>query len=100
MTKHTVQDGLRMVGHLLEHHPTTGANARTVQLRPLIDGYSPGASCWCLEGACEAVAKVLSLSEFDLKTAAICKVEGRLVSAWDYAESISRREIVRRLKAS
>lgn len=54
---------VRMVGHLLEHHPTTGEAARTIESTPT-DPCSTGAACWCYLGAIEAVTGWNGL-EFD-----------------------------------
>ncbi len=55
MKEDKLATAVRMVGHLLEHHPTTGEAARTIEGTPT-DPCSMDAACWCYLGAIEAVA--------------------------------------------
>lgn len=54
----TINDALRMVGHLLLQHPAIGELAYDRRGNP-IDHNAPEAACWCYEGACYAVAHKL-----------------------------------------
>lgn len=56
MPKHiyTTQEAVRMVGHLLEYHPTTGEAARD-KSGGCVYPCNSKASCFCLLGACKAV---------------------------------------------
>lgn len=45
-----VKTGIRMVGHILEHHSTTGVFARTKEGAPVL-AHNPSATYWCALGA-------------------------------------------------
>jgi hypothetical protein len=52
----TIGDGIRTIGHMLEHHMTTEESARNADGR-LVDYDSPYACKWCLIGAWLFVSK-------------------------------------------
>lgn len=62
MPKHeyTIQEAIRMVGHLLEHHPTTGAAARDSEGVQTGGAHEKNASRWCIVGAASVVARYLT----------------------------------------
>lgn len=50
--KKDIRQALRMIGHLLEHHPTTGRPGRYANGQPSShSSKDPKTSCWCLIGA-------------------------------------------------
>lgn len=54
----SIETAVRMVGHLLEHHGTTGPFAADKDgIEVAID--DPAATSWCLAGACELVSSKL-----------------------------------------
>jgi hypothetical protein len=64
-SKYTIADAVRMVGYLLEHHPTTHYWARTNK-GTAVESNHPRASCWCLLGACQIVGNKLHLQYGDI----------------------------------
>lgn len=95
----TVNDGLRMMGHLLLHHPTTGEYARGR------DGFgtsarSVNASCFCFLGALQAVGHALQFRyyeqvEFENKAKWVAGCRGW--ANWDNATPERRIQIATRL---
>jgi hypothetical protein len=71
-SKYTIADAVRMVGHLLEHHPTTEYWAHTKDGHPTLPN-NPHASCWCLFGACEVVGAKLKLN-YNSLAETVCSV--------------------------
>ncbi len=92
----TTDEGLRIVGYLLETHGTTGAFARNAKGEGV--GYrDPEAYAWCIAGALLYVGERIGLPLY-------CDGADRLPSsplsmsrAWD-AEADWRREAIARLK--
>lgn len=83
MPKHiyTTQEALRMVGHLLEHHPAVAEAAQDKQGSP-VTCTAKQATRWCVVGACIAVSRAL---EFPIY---VSQIEGFLnttdaVRDWD-----------------
>lgn len=106
MNQHNTQDGLRMMGHLLEHHPTTYAYARNKSHYP-VSGTNESAVCWCLVGASQAVAKVLNISSVGLRNGALKALwrdsgtNADLVNIWDsWFSTWTHAQIVERLKSA
>ena len=64
-SKYTIAEGVRMVGHLLEHHPATGCLARRKN-GGVVGIHNSNASCWCLFGAAHVVEYRLNLGSFEL----------------------------------
>jgi hypothetical protein len=96
--KHTIQEGLRMMGHLLEHHGTTGAEAVTSS-NVVVEPYDLEACKWCLKGAAMAVSRALDVDHFGLQDAARDTIgNASLISSWDTELTYSRAEIIERLK--
>lgn len=50
--KKDIRQALRMTGHLLEHHPTTGSAARNGKNKPVASN-DKQASCWSIIGAAQ-----------------------------------------------
>jgi hypothetical protein len=100
MSKYTIADGVRMVGHLLEHHPTTGFYAKNST-----GGFeSPDdklATCWCFLGANSVVSIKLGLDFRELLDVtkkqtiphATC-----VAGHWDNADDSTRLEIAKKLQ--
>lgn len=97
--KHTINDGLRMMGQLLLHHPTTGYYARDSKGEP-ISAYKAEASCFCFVGAVIAVAHTLKLDSMALSTDARKKVfsdDTISFMEWDSGSDSHRRYWARKL---
>lgn len=62
MTGTQRRTAIRMIGYLLEYHPTHCAEARNVS-RAGVKFDSPQATCWCLTGAANVVSKALKLGD-------------------------------------
>lgn len=89
LAKHTIDDGVRMVGQLLLHHPTTRFFAR----RP--DGtscfsFDSEAYCFCFVGAVTAVSNKLGLNEALLLE--MCQESSNCTGPrmWDDASDVDR----------
>jgi hypothetical protein len=63
--QYTVGDGVRMVGQLLLHHPTTGYYAKDLSGHNC-SSQSPQASCFCYEGALYRVSTTLGTHCMDV----------------------------------
>lgn len=86
MNKHTINDGLRMMGQLLLHRRTTGVLARN-QRGVSVDCLSTRASCFCLAGAVMVVAERLGLPTHYLTTRAAHAFDQPthlIVNNWDH----------------
>jgi urocanate hydratase len=57
----TIPEAIRLTGHLLEHHGTTGAYAKNRE-GETCSRYSDYASCWCYVGAQDVVRGLLDQS--------------------------------------
>jgi hypothetical protein len=79
-----VKEAVNMVGHLLEHHPTTGEAARDINGRA-VASTSPEASCWCVVGACSIVQNALKLEHWDRVSLSIemQQLVGGLIETWE-----------------
>lgn len=62
MTKTQRRTAIRMIGHLLEHRPTAGKEARSEYGGP-VPFHSSNATCWCLTGAANLVSRTLKLDD-------------------------------------
>lgn len=62
MHKHTLNDGIRMVGQLLLHNGTTKSYARDKNYKP-VAYYRTEACCFCLHGAVRIVSRVLKVND-------------------------------------
>lgn len=61
--KETIETGVRMVGHLLEHHGCVGPFFATAEGRGThMD--DPNRTQWCMAGAIDDVSERLGLSEY------------------------------------
>jgi hypothetical protein len=98
----TTDEALRVVGHLLEHHPTQGAWARNKMGVALPYATHPGAVCWCLSGAIQLVGLGFLHGSFDLHLAAFKRLESEslLHVAWDKRDPEWRAWAVERLKTA
>lgn len=81
--KYTIADGVRMVGHLLEHHPTTGVlakhkNGRTIGIM------EKNASFWCLFGAVHVVSWKLHLNSLKLANEVVDVTGVKTGPQWDH----------------
>lgn len=62
-----IKTAVRMIGHLLEHHPTTGESSRDVNGNGCTHLNFKGPASWCLVGADNAIADSLKFSDNDRK---------------------------------
>jgi hypothetical protein len=97
--RYTIGDVIRMAGHLLDKHPTTGENARNV------DGgatHESGkyATCWCVEGAVWACSRRLGYEGKRVMSQvnALIGVENGLFKLWDEGTDQYRNEVVEKMK--
>jgi hypothetical protein len=90
--KHTINDGVRMVGQLLLHRPTTRFYARDSQGHPVSYG-SEEASCFCYLGAMAVVSETLGLEGSDLaiRMHQICGL--RYGGEWDNIGTQARKSV-------
>jgi hypothetical protein len=96
----SVPDGIRLLGHLLEAHPTTGAAAKDLYGN-LVAESAPAAACWCYIGAQCLVSDLLAYrgqtSPYFFQNSD--EVSGiAYARQWDRASSLKRLEIARRLQ--
>lgn len=97
--KHTINDGLRMMGQLLLHHSTTGYYARDSEGRSDVF-YAPTASCFCFVGAAMATARALRLETMDLATRArktVFPPDTISFEEWDGGTDSQRKQWARQL---
>jgi hypothetical protein len=64
-SKYTIATAVRMMGHLLESHPTEGALSRTKR-GSRISPTEINAACWCYIGAGLVVSQTLKLPVSDV----------------------------------
>jgi hypothetical protein len=83
-----IVDAIRTVGHLLEHHPTTGQIARDGEGN-FVHELDVKASCWCYVGAECVVGKALGV-EFVQLFRACDEVTG--ISNGDDWDNLSDKE--------
>ena len=109
----TDDEALRVVGHLLEHHPTTTAEARDRD-GARTDSCAESACYWCLAGAidvvCTRAAGRMRMLNSDVFMRAFMLLfpgheDGgqscrRLVQAWDLGGPEWRAQAVERLKTA
>jgi hypothetical protein len=102
----TYPEALRVVGHLLEHHPTTNASARDAR-GISVSVLDPDASRYCLTGALVLVAERFQIDVDSLFLSAARLVCGSkfltseasgLSFRWDRQGPGWRREAVEQLK--
>jgi hypothetical protein len=85
-SKYTIADAVRTVGHLLEHHPTTGYLARDNK-RHRVDYDSKEATCWCLVGGFNAVTDIMGIDDYHAVWLEIQKTTGIYSGLdWDACE--------------
>jgi hypothetical protein len=108
--KDDIKQALRMIGHLLEHHPTTGAYSRDRKGREIHEetAYaSSQASCWCIIGAQDTVSYRLGFMDHNRDTelmSALYKTlglrPGELLAEWEGPGTTdqTRLEIARKLQ--
>jgi hypothetical protein len=97
---YTIGDGIRMLGHLLEHHPTTGYYAKTVRGH-CIGWAEKNASCFCYFGGMNAVSVALGRNRYDEGIYDSCvEVTGlRTGRDWDCLTDEERLEVAKKLQA-
>ena len=107
MSKYTIGDAIRMVGHLLEHNGITGPFFADKKGRSTEANDS--ATCrYCAAGACKAVAETLGVDHVAVRdTAATVWGQRSIVLAWELKhQSINvpssagqRKKLARKLQA-
>lgn len=97
----TLDEALRVVGHLLEHHGTRGVLARDAYGKPVNPAENPAACSWCLLGALWVVSSRMGLPFGALKAQAYSRTRYvGLVTVWDFASPTVQRKILRRLQTA
>lgn len=97
--KHTINDGLRMMGQLLLHHPTTRYYSRDQAGTPTVF-YAPESSCFCFVGAAMITVRTLQLGTMDLATRAretVFPPDAISFEEWDNGTDAQRKQWAQQL---
>jgi hypothetical protein len=96
-SKYTIADAVRMMGHLLEHHPAEGTLARNKNGR-VIGPTEKNAACWCYIGSGFVVAEQLHLNVSSVFNASD-RVSGISDgNTWDSLSQVSRKDVAKKLQ--
>ena len=101
----TTEDAMRVVGFLLQFHPTRFALARNSQ-RVVVPAEAPEASCWCLLGAILVVqVRILNQPWSATSSSLLAKTREFLetpsiTALWDEAYPVERAQIIAKLKSA
>jgi hypothetical protein len=88
-----IKEAVNMIGHLLEHHPTTGTAARN-QEGIDVSSTSKYACQWCVIGAMTAVATALKVSRSELDSAVdSCLLVDSKVDSWEGYKTSKRTRL-------